>query len=221
MKHNDFFVRYMSLFIIAATFAFVMMFAGCSDGGYLFLGTQNDVGGTQDNNSTKVPTQSSGAGGGTQQDPNFKEGNYVDLVIPNGWRYNDKDMAKDSNDQLVLDQPSSDGFKPVVLMVIVPGENGDETKAKQFAQEDHASRYTWTDEFTGVTYTPYYKESEIAGTKIYISADINTAWGNDSWSETFWFARNGVVYQIDLDDLVDKHKDALKTVITSIQRHKK
>lgn len=212
MKNLNLFTRIVWATLITMT---MLAFAGCdNDAPNPWYNNQENTGG---NDSNKIPgTQQNGAGGATQQDPSYKNGYGFTFKIPEGWRYNGEDTF--TGDQLILDQPSSDGLKPYVMMDFFWTSSGDNSKAKQLAQEDHNGRFTWTDPFTNTEYKPYYKEMEVSGTKIYISGAINRYWGNPSWSETFWFSRDGVVYQIVLDDIVEKHLDSMKVVIESIQR---
>lgn len=212
MKNLNLFTRIVWATLITMT---MLAFAGCdNDAPNPWYNNQENTGG---NDSNKIPgTQQAGAGGATQQNPSYMEGFAVNFNIPKDWRYNMEGAA--SEDQIILDQPSSDGYKPYVMMDLYWSHQGDETKAKQLAQEDHNSRFNWTDSISNKEYKPYYKEMEVGGTKIHISGAINTYWGNPSWSETFWFSRDGVVYQIVLDDIVEKHLDSVKVIIESIQR---
>jgi hypothetical protein len=216
----------LSAHIVWATLIIMAMlaYAGCyNDAPNPWYNNQENTGG---NNSNKTPgtqqggsggTQQNGAGGGTQQDPNYKVGFAVNFNMPKDWRYNME--GANSEDQLVLDQPSSDGIKPYVMMDLHWSDEGDNSKAKESAQKDHNERFPWIDEFNNnKEYKPYYKEMELNGTKIYISGDINHYWGFPSWSESIWFAHDGVVYSVDLDDVVEKHLDAVKTVVETIKR---
>lgn len=198
--------------------------AGCyNDAPNPWYNNQENTGG---NNSNKTPgtqqggsggTQQNGAGGGTQQDPSLEIGHKVIFKIPDGWRHNSEDTV--TTDQLVLDQPSSDGIKPYVIMNLYWSGAGNYSKAKEYAQNDHNERFPWIDEFNNnKEYKPYYKEMELNGTKIFISGDINHYWGFPSWSESIWFAHDGVVYSVDLDDVVEKHLDAVKVIVGSLKR---
>lgn len=215
----------LSAHIVWATLIIMAMlaYAGCyNDAPNPWYNNQENTGG---NTSNKTPgtqqggsggTQQNGAGGGTQQDPNYKVGFAVNFNIPKDWRYNME--GANSEDQLVLDQPSSDGIKPLVTMDLHWSSLGDDAKAKKLSQENENRLVPWTDDFTNKEYKPYYKEMNVNGTKVYIAGDINIAWGTPSWAEEIWFSRDGVVYSIILDDIVEKHLDAVKTVIESIKR---
>lgn len=219
MKNHHLFARFVWATLITIA---MLAHAGCYNDAPNPYNQENTGG----NNSNKTPgtqqggsggTQQNGVGGGTQQDPNLKNGHGFVFKVPDSWRYNGEDTI--TSDQLILDQPSSDGIKPYVMMDMMWTNNGGDAKAKELAQKDHNERFSWIDEFNNnKEYKPYYKEMEVNGTKIYISSDINHYWGTPSWSEGFWFARDGVVYNINLDDVVEKHLDAVKTVIESIKR---
>lgn len=215
----------LSAHIVWATLIIMAMlaYAGCyNDAPNPWYNNQENTGG---NTSNKTPgtqqggsggTQQNGAGGGTQQDPSLKNGHKFVFKIPENWRYNGEGTV--TTDQLIIDQPSSDGIKSLVTMDLSWVGLGDDAKAKKLSQEDENRLVPWTDEFTNKEYKPYYKEMDVNGTKVYIAGDINIAWGTPSWAEKIWFSRDGDVYNIVLDDVVEKHLDSVKTVITSIKR---
>lgn len=213
MKHLNF-----APHIVWATLIMVALlaYAGCyNDAPNPWYNSQENAGGNSGSDKVAVPQQDA-AGGSTLRDPNYKEGYAVKFLIPATWRYNME--GSNSADQLLLDQPSSDGVKPYVMMDLYWAGLGDDAKAKTFAMENENRFVPWTDKFTNKEYNPYFKEMEVNGTKIHIAGDINISWGTPSWSEEIWFSRDGVVYNIVLDDVVDKHLDAVKTVVDSIRR---
>jgi hypothetical protein len=212
MKHLN-----LATHIVWATLITVALlaYAGCyNDAPNPWYNNQENTGSNGSNKATG--SQQSDAGGSTQQDSDLKTGHKVIFKMPEGWSDNSQDTP--TADQLILDQPSSDSVKPRVTMDLFVASEGDATMAKKFSQENGNRLVPWTDPYTSKEYKPYYKEMEVNGIKVYIAGDLNIAWGVPSWSEQMWFARDGQVYSINLDDVVDKHFDAVKTVIESIKR---
>ena len=139
-------------------------------------------------------------------------GKNVVFDLPQNWSREEEE----SQDRAILNGPSADQKKPeVVLQANVSKLQGVEADARKFAEADYNERMMNCEGTE--CFNTYYQMKYIGGTKIYISAGVNTYWGNDSAASIIWFEKAGTVYRIDLDDKVEAQTEAVKQVIETIR----
>lgn len=138
--------------------------------------------------------------------------NTVAFDLPEGWS---RDAENDPIRAIWWHQ-TADGVKPYVMLDAY-GWVGTKESGKKSAQDDYAWRTEeCQNQVPPCALMPRYEEKNIAGTDVFISSSAGTYWGEWSYYTNSWFEKGGILYSIEISDLVENQEDAIATVISTI-----
>ena len=181
-------------------------------------GTEQPPASTQQDSGNQQPPAGNGGSAGTPENPPADSGTTqppstqhtpVSFDVPAGWEH-----SKESAALAILHKPSADQHTPY-YMVEVYRRVGNSDTAKQLAQADHQEVIASCENLCKTP--PVYSEKTVAGKQLFVSSAIDDSNGFDIWQSSVYFEKNGFVYIIDINSLVEDQEQAITKIIETVQ----
>jgi hypothetical protein len=149
------------------------------------------------------------ADSGTQAPPSTPH-TPVSFEVPAGWEH-----SKESDALAILYKPSADQHTPYYMVEVYRGRMGNSDTAKALAQADHQELIVSCENLCSTP--PTLTEKTLAGKQLFVSSAIDDSNGFEIWQSTIFFEKNGSVYIIDLNSLVEDQEQAITKIIETVQ----
>jgi len=164
--------------------------------------------GTTDEAGT--PTDTLPADSGTDTTPVTTPHTPVTFDVPAGWEH-----STESDALAILHKPSADQHTPYYMVEVYRGRMGNSDTAKALAQADHQEVIASCENLCSTP--PTLKEKALAGKQLFVSSAIDGSNGFEIWQSKIFFEKNGSVYIVDLNSLVEDQEQAITKIIETVQ----